>query len=332
MSSLRVLITDVAWPDIEIEREVLAGVGAEVVMAERGDEEELCARAPDADAILVCWRNLSTEVLERARRCRIVSRYGIGLDNIPVQRATELGILVARVPDFCVDEVAEHVMALILASTRGLLDYVRSTADGEWNQKSPGPVLRLRGKTLGLVGYGNLARGVVPRALGFGLEVIAFTPRLSQADVGAGVSIASSLDELLERSDFVSLHLPLTPESRHLIDADALKRMKPGSLLINTSRGAIVDESALLDALETGQIGGAALDVLDPEPPDPHNSLLRHPRVLITPHVAFYSSEAVEELQRRAAQHVARVFVGKSPPHLVNPQVLNQHNCRLSMS
>ena len=325
----RILITDIAWPDIDIEKKVLAAVDGELMVAGGGSPEEIIALAPQADAILTCWKDVPAEALDIAPNCRIVSRYGIGLDNIPIDRATKLGMLVTNVPDFCLEEVSDHVMALLLATARQLFPLARTPERSGWTRDTPRPIPRVRGQTLGLIGFGNIARALVPKALGCGLRVIAFTPRLQAEDTPDGVEVTNDLGVLLAASDYVSIHCPLTDETAHLIDAAALAQMKPSALLINTSRGGVIDESALIRALQEGIIGGAALDVTDPEPPSADNPLLTLENVIVTPHAAFYSVESTAELARKAAENVVTVLQGEVPKTLVNAQVLEQANCRL---
>src|SRR5690242_3299734 len=212
--AMKVLVTDYAWPSLDIERAILSEVGAEVIAARTGDEAELIALAPEADAILTNWKRVPPAVLDAAPRCVIVSRYGVGLDNIAVDRATELGIVVTNVPDFCVDEVSDHAMALLLACARSVVKYARSTSGGHWDIEVGRPLPRLRGQTLGLVGFGNLARAMVPKALGFGMRVIAYTPRIAPDALGEQGIATRDLGLLLRESDYVSLHVPLTPETR----------------------------------------------------------------------------------------------------------------------
>ena len=326
----RILITDIAWPDLEIEKEVLAAVEGEVMVAGDGTPEEIIALAPQADAILTCWKDVPAEALDIAPNCRVVSRYGIGLDNIPIGRATELGMLVTNVPDFCLEEVSDHVMALLLATARQLLPLARTPERSGWTRETPRPIPRIKGQTLGLIGFGNIARALVPKALGFGLRVMAYTPRLRPEDAPQGVEVTNDLATLLAASDYVSIHSPLTEETAHLIDDAALAQMKPNALLINTSRGGVIDEGALVRALKEGRIAGAALDVTDPEPPSGDNPLLSLENVIVTPHAAFYSVAATAELARKAAENVVTVLRGEVPKTLVNAEVLDQENCRLS--
>ena len=327
--SFRVLITDYAWPTLEIERAILDEVGAEIVVAPNGTGEEIIALASDVDAILTCWKQVPAAALDVATRCRIVSRYGIGLDNIPVAHATELGMVVTNVPDFCLDEVAEHTLALLMACGRRIVPQVEMTRQGQWNQSLARGMPRLRGQTLGLVGYGNIAQAVAERARALGLQIIAYTPRLAPDALAPWGRATNDLSEVLVVADYVSLHLPLTEASRGLINAAALAKMKPTAFLINTSRGAILDEAALLAALESGQLAGAALDVMTTEPPSSDHPLLHHPRVIATPHVAFISEAAIVDLATKAARHVAQALRGEIPARVVNPLVLQQENCRL---
>lgn len=332
MSTYTVLVTDYAWPDLEIERRLLGEIGAELLVAASGSAaeiaDEIIRLAPQADAILTCWATVPPAALEAGTRCILVSRYGIGLDNIPVQRATELGIVVTNVPDFCLEEVSDHVMALLLASARQIVPQNAASRAGQWQRETGRTIPRLRGQTLGLIGYGNIAQALVPKAQGFGMRVLAYTPRLTPGPLANGVIAVGKLDDLLAQADYISIHAPLTDETRGLIDEAALRLMKPSAVLINTSRGAIVDESALVHGLVEGWIAGACLDVLVQEPPPPDHPLLGLPNVIVTPHAAFYSAAAVAELQEKAARNVADVLQGRRPTHIVNPAVLQQANCR----
>jgi len=327
----RILITDIAWPDYEIEKEVLSAVEGEIMLAGGGTPAEIIELAPRADAILTCWKDVPPEALDIAPDCKVVSRYGIGLDNIPIGRATELGMLVTNVPDFCLEEVSDHVMALLLATARQLLPLARNPDRSDWTRETPRPIPRVRGQTLGLIGFGNIARALVPKALGFGLRVIAYTPRLRQSDAPEGVEVTNDLAALLSTSDYISIHCPLTEETAHIIDEAALAQMKSSALLINTSRGGVIDEEARIRALQDGRIGGAALDVTDPEPPSADNPLLALENVIVTPHAAFYSVAATAELARKAAANVVTVLQGGVPETLVNEEVLERDNCRLSL-
>ena len=330
MKPWKVLITDYAWPTLAVEAGVFEPYGVELIVAQTGDEPELIELAREADAILTCWRRVTPAVLAAAPRCRMVSRYGIGLDNIAVDVATQLGIAVTNVPNFCRDEVSDHVMALILAWARRIVTFSNATRRGVWDLGMGGAIPRLRGQTLGLIGYGNLARAVAHKAHAFGMKIIACTPRLTADEVGSIGVATTDLHRLLHESDYVSLHVPLTTETRGLINAERLRQMKPSALLINTARGAVIDEEALIVSLREGWIAGAALDVLEEEPPPSDHPLMQLENVILTPHAAFYSTAAIDELARTAAIQVVQGLRGGRPDNLVNPAVLAMSQCRLA--
>jgi D-3-phosphoglycerate dehydrogenase / 2-oxoglutarate reductase len=315
---LRVLLTDRAWPDCSIEREELARVGAEIVEAREHDESTLMALAADSDAIGTNWAHVTDRVIRAAPRCRIIARFGIGLDNIDVATATELGIPVTNVPDYCVEEVADHALALLLAGARNIAFFHQRTKRSEYDLSAGPPMRRLSSTTLGLIGFGHIARNLFPKARALGMKVLAHSP--SQNDFGTGCPMVS-FDELLTQSDFISLHAPLVESTHHLISAPQFARMKPTAWLINTSRGGLIDTSALSDALAAGRIAGAALDVFDPEPPDLSDPLYRDERVIVTPHAAFVSEESLRELRARASRQIADALEGARPANVVNPEV-----------
>ncbi len=325
---MKVLITDYAWKSLEPEREILAQVGASLVVAKSGNEDELAGLAGDVDGILTCWRPVTARVIRRAEHCRSIGRYGIGLDNIDVECATELGIVVTNVPSYCVEEVSDHALALLLSLARKVTSYDHAIKAGRYDLRALMPIYRLRGKTLGIVGFGKIGRTLYRKVRGFEFKILIYDPYLDLASLAGYGAEAVSFAALLERSDFISIHAPLTPETRGLFNADAFKKMKPTAFLVNTSRGPIIDESALLQALNDGRIAGAGLDVLTSEPPSPQDLLLLHPKAVITPHAAFYSEESVLELQTTAARQMAEVLSGRRPPNIVNPQVLKRSNLR----
>ena len=327
--TLTVVVTDYSWPSLDVERSMLAEVGAELVVAETGSEEELCHLAPHADAFLTCWKPVTARVLDAAPRCLTVARYGVGVDNIDVQAATELGIVVSNVPDFCTDEVADHTMALILALARHIHTYANQTAAGRWDNDAFGSMHRLRGRTLGLIGYGNVARAVQHRAIGFGMNILAYSPSTAGRPPHLDVRFTSTMDELLADADVVSLHLPATPSTTHLVNAEKLGRFKDGAFLVNTSRGTLIDEIALLAALDEGRLAGAGLDVLAQEGPGGGGRLSAHPRCVVTPHAAFKSAESIADLQRSAAANVADLLAGTLPATIVNPAVLDSPSLRI---
>lgn len=325
--TLKILVTDYNWPSLEIEAAILRGAGAELLVAETGAEAELVGLAPQADGILTCWKHVTAAVLDAAPRCRVVSRYGVGLDNIAVAHATTLGIAVTNVPDYCYEEVSDHAVALLLACARKVARFAAATAAGRWDLKAGWPLPRLRGQTLGIIGFGRIGRALAPKAAGFGLKLLVYSPREPQ-DRPAGVTWTNDLDELLTTADYVTLHVPLTDATRGLINAATLRKMKPTAYLINTSRGAVIDEAALLEAVKAQVIAGAAVDVLTTEPPAPGHPLMGQPNIILTPHAAFYSEAAIAELQQKAAAHVVQALRGETPDNFINPQVRQQANYR----
>ncbi len=318
-----VVVTDSVFPTLEPAREVLASIGAELRLAEASDPVRMSALAREADALMVTYMPIGAELIQQLSRCRIIARFGIGVDNVDVEAATRAGIVVTNVPDYCVDEVSDHALALLLALARRLFPADQSVRAGMWSVNAVTPIHRLRGRVLGLVGFGKIARALAQKAQALGLEVLAFDPYLSPEFIKTQGAHPVGLDELLQRSDFISIHVPLTPETRHMFNDETFQKVKLGAFLINTARGPIVDEGALLRALDAGQLAGAALDVLEREPPSADSPLMRRGDVIVTPHIAFYSEEALVELQIRAAEEVVRVLQGQRPRNPVNPEVLN---------
>ena len=322
----RILITDFVWPSTAPEREALAaGLGddVEVVEAPDGSEETLASLADGCDAIMTCFAQVTPAVVRAARQCRCISRYGVGVDNIAVDVATELGIPVTYVPDYCVDEVSDHVMALLLTWNRQVGFYDGVARTGRWEgTPSPHPLTRLRGQTIGIVGFGRIGRSVADKARAFGLSVVAHDPYLpADADLPDGIT-AASLDDLLTASDYVTVHTPLNDETRGLIGERAFARMKSSAYLINCARGPIVDEPALCAALRDGSIAGAGLDVMESATPPADHPIFALDNVIVTPHVAFLSQQSVLELEVRTARATVDVLQGRMPEFLVNPAVL----------
>ena len=302
MPKFKVLLTDYAWNDLDIERRTLAEIGAELVVAEEQDVATLRALAADVDGIMTNWAKVPAEVITASPKCRIVARLGIGLDNIDVVCATHRGIVVTNVPDYCLIEVAEHALALLLSLSRKVALYHHESKRGRYDLKAGPQLRRIEGQTLGIVGLGNIGRRLAHKAAALGLNVLATTrtPR----DIPAGMRVCQ-LDELLAGSDYVSLHLPLVPQTRHLIGAEELARMKPSAYLINTARGGLIDNAALAAALAADKLAGAGLDVQEPEPPDLSQAPWNDPRVIVTPHSAFVSVESLTNLRSRTARQVA---------------------------
>jgi D-3-phosphoglycerate dehydrogenase len=316
-----VLVTDSGWPSHEVETEVLAPLGAQVVRAPGRDEETLLRHVAGADALLVGTAKIGPALLDAAPRLRIVARYGIGLDNVEVEEATRRGVVVTNAPGFCREEVAEHVLALLLCLARGVHLYDRAVRAGDWTRAGARSVRRVSGQTLGVVGFGAIGRTVAERAAGIGMRVIAHDPVVADEAIRAAGADPVSLADLARRADVVTLHTPLTDETRGLVSAAFLAAMKPTAFLINTARGALVDQDALTAALSEGRIAGAGLDTFVPEPLPPGHPLLETERALLTPHVAFYSEESVHDVRVRAARSVAAALAGERPAETVNPAV-----------
>ena len=316
----RVAVTDTVFPNLDTARDVLSGIGADLYVAERADAILDVAR--EADAVLVTYAKLTAETIRQLTRCRIISRFGIGVDNVDVPAATAAGIVVTKVPDYCIDEVSDHTMALLLASVRKVAFADHRVQAGEWSMPAVVPIHRLRGTTLGLVGFGRIPQLVAPKAHAFGMHVIAADPFVPPDVITRAGVEPVAFDELVRRSDYVSIHAPLTPETHHLFGRAVFERMKAGAVLVNTARGPLVDEQALADALNAGRIAGAALDVLEREPPAPDSPLRGCRNLILTPHTGFYSEESLVDLQRKATEEVVRVLAGRVPLNPVNPEAL----------
>jgi len=316
----RVVTTDELKPVIP-EEAILKEVGASLIYGDSKSEAELIELTQDADAIISVYARLTARVIDSLKRCQVIVRRGIGYDNVDIEAAAAKGIPVANVPDFCTEEVADHAMALLLCAARKVStgrDQVRS---GGWDFRQLLPIPALRDCMLGLVGFGKIPRAVAKRAQGFSLKVQTSDPFIP-AGLAAehGVELVS-LEELLSSSDFVSIHVPLTKDTRGMFSKREFAMMKPSAVVINTSRGPVVNEEALREALESGKIAFAALDVMTREPPEPDNPLRGMDNVVMTPHVAWYSKRSARVAGEAAAKEIVRVFRGYLPKSLVNPQV-----------
>lgn len=309
----KVVITDHTFPSLDPEREILSSIPAQVNDASPlRTEDDVIRAAREADALIIGFVPITPRVMDALPRLRVVVRYGVGYDTIDVPAATERGIWVANVPDYCIPEVADHAMAYLLSLARKVLPLDASIRKGEWSTlKTAQPVWRIEGQTLGLIGLGRIGREVMRRALGFGLKVMVYDKYLAPETAEALGARPVELDQLLREADFISIHTPLTSETHHLIDASALGKMKPSTYLINVARGAIVDTVALAEALQAGKIAGAALDVFEQEPLAMDHPIRTAPNTILNPHAAWYSEEALTQLQRNAAMEVARVLRGE---------------------
>ena len=324
----KVVLTDYVWESLDVEKKTLVGL-AELVPLQTKKPEEFIAQAADCDALLNTYAGpITAEVMAKMPRCRIIARYGIGVDTIDLDAATAAGIIVTNNPTYCIEEVAEHSMALLLAAARKVAYYDRLVRAGRWEVPPGKPLYRVAGRTLGLVGFGNIARQVAVRAGSFGMKVIYADPYVSEGQFQVpGRKV--ELDALFRESDFISLHPPLTPQTRKMIGDDAFSHMKPSAVLINCARGPVVDTEALVRALDAKKIAGCALDTTDPEPlPDPH-PLRGRDNVILNPHVAWYSEQALVGLQAGAPSEVKRVLSGEWPVNVVNRAVKGKNRAGL---
>jgi D-3-phosphoglycerate dehydrogenase len=295
----------------------LARLDPQMRMSKSVASDDILAVARDADAILVTYARLPAELLRQLTRCKAIGRFGLGVDNIDVKAARELGIVVTYVPDYCMQEVSDHAMSLLLALARKIPLSDKLVQAGRWEMAAVVPLRRLAGQVLGLIGFGNIPRALAPKARAFGFKIIAHDPYAAPEVFAAHAVEAVSFENLLARADFISLHAPLTPATRGLLNAAAFGQMKRGAMIVNTARGPLIDESALLSALDSGQVGAAALDVVASEPLPKGSPLLGRDNLILTPHTAFYSVEALEELQAKCASDVARVLSGEPPVYPV---------------
>ncbi len=316
----KILIADAPW-SIEPEQEVFGEIDAEIIVAETRTAAEVRALAPQVDGILTDRQSITDDVIAVAQRCQAIARYGVGFDNVALDAATAAGIIVTNVPAYCIDEVTDHAMALLLACARKIPLFHKHI--NGWNRDVGPPMRRIRGQTLGVIGFGRIGRAIAPKAQAFGLEVIVFDDYLTSEAIQAEGATKVELPELLAQSDFISIHTPLTPETQGLIGEAELRQMKSNAYLINTARGGIIDTVALYKALNEGWIAGAGQDVLPQEPPDPDEPLLTLENIILTPHVAFLSEESTYDAQKTAASEVARVLTGQMPESVVNPEVLD---------
>ena len=311
----------------ELEREALDPIGAELKPFQARTEDEYLSHLADADAVLMTPRTyVTTPVVRALRRCKVISAAGIGVDKVDVDAATDAGIPVTNVPDVFTEEVADQAFMLLLAVNRKLLYCHEMVSGGRWAEAYAGlgSMPKIHGSTLGLVAFGNIARAVARRGQGFGMRVLAYDPFVA-AEAMTPLSVEPrSLDELLREADFVSVHAPHSKGTHHLIGEEQFKLMKPSSVIVNTGRGKVVDEPALIRALQQGRIAGAGLDVLEEEPPEANNPLLNMSNVIVTPHMASYSDEANVARRRRVGQEIAAALTGKRPRNVVNKAVLER--------
>jgi D-3-phosphoglycerate dehydrogenase / 2-oxoglutarate reductase len=324
MARFKVVITDFDYGDNSIEKAILEPVGADVVALQAKSEDELLDVVRDCDAVMNQYARVGAKAIAAMRRCKVIARYGIGVDIVDVEAATARGILVTNVRDYCTEEVADHAIALWLTLARKLWQYDRATHEGVWHWKSGQPVHRLRGRTMGIVSFGKIGHAIAARAKGFGVNIVAYDPYLPPEAIRARGAEPVGKEQLLERSDVIMMQVPMTAETRHFLGAAEFARMRTGALVINTGRGPTIDNKALYDAVVAGRIAGAGLDDPEEEPAkraswNPHdNPLFSLPNVIVTPHSAYYSEESIQLARETAASEVARVLTGERPRNPVN--------------
>ena len=316
--NMNVVIAYPGFGDIEIERAILNAAGLEIEHVGNLDTEEAKEAARQCDALMVTIQPVRAELIHGLERCRLICRVGTGLDAIDIGAATERGIWVTYAPDYSIDEVSTHAIALVMAQARGLPGLLGATRQGIWNSEAGGILYRFGDQTLGVIGCGRIGQATAAKGRGLGLEVLVYDPYVDAAAMEKlGVQVVD-LETVLRKSDYISLHSPLTDETRHLINAETLAMMKPTAYLVNAARGALVDEDALLAAVQGGQIAGAALDVLNVEPVAPDHPFLEEERILLTPHAGWYSEESKIDVRVQGAKEVVRVLRGERPRAPVN--------------
>ena len=313
MAQFKVVVSDQVFPTVDIERDLLADIDADLVVA-TGDSDQVLEVAADADAILNTYLPWPAESIARLEKCQIIARYGIGFDNVDLEAARTAGIVVTNVPDYSVEEVAVHTLALTLGMVRKVFEAERLVRGGGWAIRSLQPINRLSEMTFGLFGFGRIARKLAAPIRELGARIIVHDPYLQP---GPDLPELVALDQLLAGSDVVSIHAPLTPETRGIIGTRAMSIIKPGAMLVNTSRGPLVDLDAVTAALRSGRLSGAALDVFDQEPLD-LTRIEDVPNLIVTPHMAYYSEQSLQESQRKATTQVIKVLTGRPPDYRVN--------------
>lgn len=324
----KVVITDFDYGDIDIETAILRDAGAEVVALQAKSEADLSEHAIDCVAMISQYARIGHVTIKRMTRCKMIARYGVGVDIVDVEAATRRGILVTNVCDYCTEEVADHAIALWLALVRKLVDYNRATHQGIWKWHSGQPIHRLRGRTMGIVSFGKIGQAIARRAMTFGVKIITYDPFLLIRDAAKHGAELVDKAALLVRSDYILMQAPMTPETQHFLSDTEFAAMKPGAILVNTGRGPTVDNKALHRALTVGTLAAAGLDDTEEEPakraqwsPE-DNPIFALPNVIVTPHAAYYSEESIRAARETAASEVARVLTGQSPKFPVNGEAL----------
>jgi D-3-phosphoglycerate dehydrogenase len=319
---MKIVITECDHDSFAAEREITDAAGAELVLTQSRTAAELVANAAGADAILVQYAQITAEVMDALPALRAIGRYGVGVDSVDIDAATARGIAVCNVPDYGTESVSDHAIGLTLAAARGIPSLDRGLRAGAFDLAAVRPLFQTRGRVFGVVGLGLIGTATARKAAGLGYKVIGYDIAAESGATTFHGFTAVGLEELLERSQVVSLHTPLTDLTRHLIGADQLARMRNDAILVNTSRGGVIDVVALVDALRAGTILGAAIDVHESEPLPPDHPLTTFDSVVLTPHLAWYTEESYDELKRRTVSNVIEVCAGRAPRNILNPEVL----------
>jgi D-3-phosphoglycerate dehydrogenase len=328
VAPFKVVIADQPAADNDVEAAAFAasGLPLDTVWLGAREPERVLEHAADADALVMSWVPMTRGVIDQLRRCRVIARFGIGVDMIDLDAATQRGILVCNTATYCLDEVSNHAVGLLLMLNRGLLADVDAVRSGHWSRVGAPPPRRLTGQRLGLIGLGHIGRLVARKARGLGLEVVAFDPYLRQSTSEVDGTPLLELAEVLRTADFVSVHCPLNASTRHLLGAAEFQVMKPTAFIVNTARGGVIDQAALTDALASGRLAGAGLDVFETEPLPLDDSLRQLNNVILTPHSASSSVESSAECRRVAVEHVVTVLRGGVPSDVVNRSVLERQH------
>ncbi|HUG60619.1 MAG TPA: C-terminal binding protein, partial [Methylomirabilota bacterium] len=312
MSGFKVVITDFDYGDNDIERAILEPIGAEVVGLQARSEDDLVGPAADCDAIMNQYARVGARTIAAMRKCKVIARYGVGVDIVDVDAATARDILVTNVRDYCTEEVADHAIALWLTLARRVLEYDRATHEGIWRWQSGAPIHRIRGRVMGIVSFGRIGQAIAERARPFGVDLVVYDPYVDEATVRAAGARRVDKAELLANSDILVLQVPMTPETKHFLGPAEFAAVKPGALVINTGRGPTIDNRALYDAIVSGRVAGAGLDDPEEEPAKRarwspgDNPLFSLPNVIVTPHAAYYSEESIRAAREIAASEVRR--------------------------
>lgn len=318
-----IAFTDYEFENLQIEEQLLSGLNIEVLKGQCQSDQEVIALAKNADGIINQYAPINEKVINNLSKCKVISRYGVGVNTIDVDAATKYGICIANVTDYGVEEVSNHAMALILNCARKVVTQNNLVKKGIWDFKDAVPLFRLSQQTLGLIGYGRNSRSLAEKAKVFGMRIFVYDPFVSNEDIANSGVTPTDLEKVIQGADYLSLHIPLTKDTKSFINREHLTDMKSNAFIINTSRGEIINENDLIEALNNKQIAGAALDVLEKEPISSNHPFMKMENVVMTPHSAWYTEESMKELRTKTVQNIIDVMEGKFPTYLVNSSVKN---------